>query len=175
MAKRKAMARREANGKVRRPPALPSPIEVVRLRDAALAGLRDAVWGSSLGWLFLNGKINASEFAAGKHWLVLATNYANALQAPRPPGTAKLDAMGGTPPDPDSDAGQKQADREARAIGDYVEALIVLKRYPVAVLNAVQACCEQSCVPSGLIELKCLRMGLDALVECNRVGQRQKF
>jgi len=163
MAKRKAMARREGSGKIRRPPTLPSPIEVVRLRDAALMGLRDAVWGSSLGWLFLNGKINASEFAAGKHWLVLATNYASALQAPRQPGTAKLDAMGGTPPDPDSDAGQKQARREVSAIADYLEALAVLKRYPGTVLAEVQAVCEQGSVPGGIVELHRLRTGLTAL------------
>jgi hypothetical protein len=173
MAKRKAMARRENSGKIRRPPALPSPIEVVRLRDAALMGLREPEWGSSLGWLFLTGKINAAEFAAGKHWLVLATNYAHALQAPRQPGSAKLDAMGGTPPDPDSEAGRKEATREALAIERYVEALVVLKRYSAAVRNAVQACCEQNSVPGGIVELKCLRVGLGALAERSRVGQRR--
>lgn len=173
MAKRKALARRENSGKVRRPPPLPSPIEVVRLRDAALAGMRDAVWGSALGWLFLCGKINASEFAAGRNWLALATRYAEALQAPRQPRTAILDAMGGTPPDPDSDVGLRVARRELMAIDDYLEALTVLQRYPAAVLTAVRSCCEQSSVPGGLMELKCLKIGLAALVECNRLGQRR--
>jgi hypothetical protein len=173
MAKRKAMARREASGKIRRPPALPSPLEVVRLRDAALAGMRDAVWGSALGWLFLCGKINASEFAAGRNWLTLVTHYAAALQAPRQPGSAVLDAMGGTPPDPESLAGLREARREVLAVEDYLEALAVLKRYPSAVLTAVQSCCEQSSVPGGLIELKCLKIGLGALVECDRLGRRR--
>jgi hypothetical protein len=173
MPKRKAMARREASGKIRRPPPLPSPLEVVRLRDAALAGMRDAVWGSALGWLFLCGKINASEFAAGRNWLMLATDYAQACQSPRPPGSAVLDAMGGTSPDPDSLAGLREARREALAVENYMEALLCLKRYPSAVLTAVQSCCEQSSVPGGLIELKCLKIGLGALVECDRLGRRR--
>jgi hypothetical protein len=171
MSKRKAMARREASGKIRRPPPLPSPIEVVRLRDAALAGMRDAVWGSTLGWLFLNGKIDAAQFAAGKHWVRLAADYAQAMQAPRAVKSAALEPMGGTPPDPDSEKGRRQAHREVLSVADYEAAFTVLKRCPGPVLMAVQVVCEQGMLPVGAVELLTLRAGLSALVE-TRMGQR---
>jgi hypothetical protein len=173
MSRRKALVRREASGKVKRQPvSLPSPLEVVRLRDAALVGMRDRVWGTTLGRLFLTGKITAGQFAAGKHWARLAADYAEAVQAPRGMRTAALDPEGGTPPDPDSPKGQKQAAKAADAIADYDEAFVVLERYRWPIAAVVVAVCERGQVPVGWAELLDLRRGLSALIEA-QLGQRR--
>ena len=79
MSRRKSLALREPNGRPQRPPELPPPSEVRRLRDAALSGMRDSTWGTELGRLYLVGKITATMFAAGKRWGELAVMYSQAL------------------------------------------------------------------------------------------------
>ena len=43
-----------------------APAELVRLRDAVARGLRDPMWGTELGRLFLEGKLTAEEYEAVK-------------------------------------------------------------------------------------------------------------
>jgi hypothetical protein len=82
--------------------------------------------------------------------------------------------MGGTPPDPDSEAGHRQARREVIAVEDYEQALALLKRFPPRVLTNVQACCEQGAMPAGFVELTFLQIGLSALGSRGpRMGQRR--
>jgi hypothetical protein len=173
MSRRKPMAAREPSGRIKRESHLPSPAEVTRLRDAALNGMRDPVWGSMLGWLFLAGKINAVQFAAGKHWNELAADYARATLAPRHPRTANLDPKGGTPADPDSAQGRREARRQVLTVEDYEEALNVLKRLGGPVLAIVIDICEGGRVPGGVAELQHLKRGLSALAGVeDRKGQR---
>lgn len=102
MSRRKAIAKREPNGRIQRDPPLPPPSEVRRLRDAALSGMRDPTWGTELGRLYLVGKITATMFAAGKRWGELASQYSQALCSPAPdPKAICLERMGGSPIDPD--------------------------------------------------------------------------
>lgn len=42
--------------------------EIKRLREAALAGMRDRLWGTQLGRLWLEGKITPQQFRAGRQW-----------------------------------------------------------------------------------------------------------
>jgi hypothetical protein len=172
--RRKVMANREASGRVKRDSHLPSPAEVIRLRDAALAGMRDPVWGSMLGLLFLAGKINALQFAAGKRWNELAADYSRATLAPKQPRSANLDPKGGTPADPDSAQGRREARRQVLTLEDYQEALNVLKRLGGPVLAIVVDICEGGRVPGGFAELQHLKRGLSALAGADdrKMGQR---
>jgi hypothetical protein len=131
--------------------------------DGAKAGLRDAVWGSALGRLQLTGRISSSMFSAGLHWAELTDSYAIASQAPRPPSTAQLERCGGTPIDPDSDAGAKQAIQHERAVVSYLEGRHALRMAGVEAERAVAAVCERDRAPVGLQELESLRTGLQAL------------
>ena len=79
MPPRKPLARREPNGRPRRHrDSGPSPTEISRLRDAALAGMKDPIWGTQLGILHLSGKLTNSQLAAGKRWAELARDYSTA-------------------------------------------------------------------------------------------------
>ena len=95
MPPRKHLAKREPNGKPQREPSGPSPTEISRLRDAALAGMKDPIWGTQLGILHLSGKLTSSQLAAGKRWGELARDYSAAVGAPRAPRSAALEASGG--------------------------------------------------------------------------------
>ena len=163
MSRRKVMAARELNGRIKRESHLPSPSEVTRLRDAALAGMRDPIWGSTLGWLYLSGKISSLQFAAGKRWNELAADYSSACLSPRAPRSANLDPKGGTAPDPDSPSGRREARRQVLTLEDYQEASGLLKRLGAPVARAVVDVCEGGRVPAGFGELQNLKRGLSAL------------
>ena len=167
MTRRKSLAQREPSGKVRRPPradpTLPSPTEVTRLRDAALAGMRDAVWSTPLGWLYLSGRLSGSQFAAGRRWATLARDYSEAQNGPKIPKSANLDPKGGTPPDPDSPAGLREARRETAVTHQYIAALALLHASGGPSRRAVANCCELGCMPDGMDSLNGLRRGLDVL------------
>lgn len=45
--------------------------EIKRLREAALSGMRDRLWGTQLGRLWLEGKITPHQFRAGQQWEAL--------------------------------------------------------------------------------------------------------
>ena len=57
-----------------------------------------AVWGTSLGRLFLAGQITATQFSAGKRFAELSAKYSVACGRPEPARSAKLDPDGGTLP-----------------------------------------------------------------------------
>jgi hypothetical protein len=167
MTRRKSLAHREPSGKVRRParadPTLPSPTEVTRLRDAALAGMRDAVWSSPLGWLYLSGRLSGSQFAAGKKWATLARDYSAACQAPKTPRSANLEPGGGQPPDPDSERGRREAQQHAHTLHQYIAALATLNVSGTPARKAVEAICEQGQMPAGHHQLASLVVGLTVL------------
>ena len=127
------------------------------------AGLRDASWGTMLGRIYLAEKISASEYAAGKRWAALTAEYAVACQAPRAPTTVLLDAVGGRPPDPDSEIGRKEVKRHEKANREYLDgrhALRLAGRNAEAVVEATVVL-DQAC--TCFDEIKALRDGLGAL------------
>lgn len=164
MTRRKALASREPNGRPRPPrPDLMSPTEVRRMLDASALGMRDRVWGCPLGILHLRGKLTATQFAAGMHWAKLSAEYSAASQSPRAPRSAALDPKGGTPPDPDSPRGVREARAHARTMGSYTTGLSLLRSLGEAVGGAVADVCEKEQYPVGEAQLGALRGGLAAL------------
>ena len=97
MSRRKPLRARYPSGQIVPRSGIASPIAIKRLTDAAVAGLRDASWGTMLGRIYLAGKISAGEYSAGRRWAALVAEYAVACQGPRPPKTVLLDAVGGRP------------------------------------------------------------------------------
>jgi hypothetical protein len=141
------------------------PTQVKRLRDAAMAGLRDPEWGTELGRLYLEGTITASMYAAGKDWREKAARYVKSL-GHFPVRSILVDQRGGSlPPDPDTQAGQKQARREADAMERFFEAHYVLLSAGKMAEAVVRRLCEQDEGPCGMAELIALRNGLSALAE----------
>jgi hypothetical protein len=138
---------------------------VKRLRDAAMAGLRDPEWGTELGRLYLEGTITASMYAAGKAWREKAARYVHSL-GHFPVRTILVEAdRGSLPPDPDTDEGRKQARREADAMERFFEAHHVLLSAGKLAEATVRRLCEHNEGPCGMAELIALRNGLSALAE----------
>jgi hypothetical protein len=166
--KRDNLARREPNGKLQRMRqarelALPPPTETRRLMDAAVAGMRPAEWGSSLGRLYLAGRVTETQYAAGRRWCRLTEEYSQALLSPRAPRTAPLDPMGGTSPDPDTASGAREAKRHARMRAEYEASIKALGHAGAAAVRVVEAVCEQDLAPVGFVEIEALRSGLQTL------------
>ena len=165
MPPRKTLARREPNGQTKRSlrePAGPSPTEISRLRDAALTGMKDPIWGTQLGILHLSGKLTNSQLAAGKRWAELARDYSTAQQSPKPPRSPALEASAGSAVDPDSAKGVREARRHSQIVHGYLGALETLTRTSSLARAAVVLVCEQDAHPIPT-ELVALKSGLDAL------------
>lgn len=163
--RKRATAIREPNGRPSRaglqrefPPA-----QVKRLRDAALAGLRDPEWGTELGRLYLVGSITAAMYAAGKWWREMAARYMDAIGA-FPVRSAGLEVgRGGTPADPDTPEGQRQARRDANAAESFRRTHHVLMTAGPLAEAVVRRVCDYDEGPCGMAELISLRNGLSAL------------
>ena len=175
MTRRKALVSRYPNGQPRRgPPELMSPTESRRLMDAAKSGLKDPIWGTSLGWLHLSGKITATQFAAGKRWKELARDYSITSQSPKQPQSAKLAPDGGTPADPDSPRGLREARRHSQIIHQYLGALEILKHASLPVRRAVREVCELRQMTTGEDDLRALRAVLNVLAIWCSAGEKRK-
>ena len=141
------------------------PAQVKRLRDAAMAGLRDPEWGTELGRLYLEGTITAGMYAAGKAWRENAARYVSTLSH-FPVRTLLIEGRGGSmPPDPDTAEGQKRARREAAAMERFFEAHHILLSAGKMAEATVRRLCEHNEGPCGMAELIALRNGLSALAE----------
>jgi hypothetical protein len=167
MSRRKSMAQREPNGRAQRAPQLPAPSEVKRLRDAALAGMRDPLWGTEIGRLYLAGKLTSTMFAAGKRWSELASQYSQALCSPSPdPKAISLErSAGGNSHDPDSPDGRKEARRHARAVASFIDAHVALKDHGPAAARIVRSTCERGETITGHQDLIALTGGLERLAQ----------
>ena len=164
MPPRKHLAKREPNGKPQRQPHdMMSPLEVRRMVDAAKRGLKDPIWATQLGILHLEGKLTTSQFAAGKRWAELARDYSVAMQSPKSPRSVALEASGGSPIDPNSAKGVKEARQHSRTVHGYLGALEALKRTGEAPRLAVRDVCEFNLFPVGSFQLAALRTGLQGL------------
>lgn len=164
MSRRKSLSQREPNGRIQRVPQLPPASEVRRLRDAALAGMRDPMWGTELGRLYLVGKINTSMYAAGKRWAELSVRYSQALCSPSPdPKAVLFDKAGGESPDPDSYEGRKEARRHEKAVASFIDAHVALMSASAASERAVRLTCERDSILVGHEALLSLLVGLSVL------------
>lgn len=155
---------REPNGRISR--ALNErefpPAQVKRLRDAAMSGLRDPEWGTEMGRLYLEGKISAEMYAAGKWWRDLASRYKSAIGAPPPNPKAIMFEMGrgSSPVDPDSAAGKEEAQKDTKAVATFLEAHAALLGAGMLSERLVRRLCEQDESPVGENERESVRRGL---------------
>lgn len=161
--KRKLIVVREPSGRPQRSADIKEfpPTQVKRLRDAALAGMADAEWGSVCGQMFLQGRLTPSMYAAAKRWSERVVRFHSAINAPQPnPKGLNLDRSGGTPPDPDSPDGQMIAKIEAAVVTDFKAAHAMLLGAGKLSEACVRASCERNDAPVGIIEVEALQRGL---------------
>lgn len=153
-----------------------SPAVARRLIDNAARGAADAVFGTPLGRLHLEGKINATQFAAGKKWDQVNADYREAMQSPNPnPSATPMGASRSEPPDVDSERGQRIARRHKSAVQAFEHAHAVLIAGGMLTEVAVRSLCEDDGknLSSHLMLLRA-RDGLTALANFWRLNQPTK-
>jgi hypothetical protein len=175
----KPRMRREPNGRASRArrlelEPLSSPAEVRRLRDQALRGTQLAAWGTTLGWLYLDGKLTEAQFAAGNRWAQLTRDYEMAQQAPRPPGTVQLERSHGVQLDPDSEDGRKEARRHRQALLEYVGGVTMLDLASSSSRRVLSNVVIENLLPVGKAELTELGTALSVLATWFASGRRRK-
>ncbi len=163
--KRRLVTAREPNGRIQREGRDLAPMEVRRLRDAAVRGLRDPEWGTELGRLYLEGNLTGAMYAAGKRWREQATEYRRAIGV-FPIRSASLERGSHShEADPDSEEGQKQAQREANGAERFFAAHAALTSAGVLAESVVSRICEEDGMLCGWVDHQSLRKGLSALVD----------
>lgn len=152
------------------------PAEVRRLRDAAVKGLRDPEWGTELGQIYLERKITAEMYGAGKWWRDMAARYATAINAPpASPKALSLDRGSmGTDIDPESEEGAKRASRDRTAVRDFLEAHAVLLGAGVISERYVRDLCEHDHRPFGAYAMEATTRGLQWLADWRGLTSRGK-
>jgi hypothetical protein len=136
------------------------PLQVKRLRDAALSGMRDPEWGSELGRLLLNRVITEAMYAAGKRWAEQAAKYQGVIGMFPVKSSSAEGGSWGHQPDPDSPRGQEIVKTDRDAMERYFEAESVLVNLGAGVRVTVRRVCEDGEVPGGYHEVLNLRIGL---------------
>ena len=119
--------------------------------------------GTAVGRLYLDGKLSSVEFATAKRWAELVANYSIACRSPPPPRTLSLDAIGGTPIDPDTTTGEREMRRHERASADYLAGRNALRLAGLEAERVVDHVCARDQALAGFGELSALRAGLQAL------------
>jgi hypothetical protein len=141
-----------------------APALVKRLRDKALRDVSDHRWGTELGRLFLEQKIDGPLFAAGERWRKLAAAYYAAIGAPQPtPRPLSMErGSHSAQPDPESAAGVIRLDAERRVIALMDRAHSVLVGAGKIAESVVRAVCERD-ENAAAFDLVYLTNGLTAL------------
>lgn len=144
-----------------------SPTQVRRLRDAAMAGLRDPEWGTHVGRLFLDGTLTAEEYAVAKWWREMAATYLVAIcaPAPQPKATSMEAGRGSAPVDPDSDRGREEAAQHRQTAELFLKAHAVLVAAGMMAERTVRRLCEHDEAPVGEEEKLWAICGLKRLAE----------
>lgn len=164
---------REPSGRNQREPEY-SPVEVRRLRDAAMTGLRDEQWGTELGRYYLFQSITHGMYAAGKWWARLAERYQQAVAVPGQKPLVLERGSRSSPPDPESQAGVAQTERDLETEEEFKDALKALTDAGPVALRVVRNLCEQDQGPDGYHEFLNLRIGLLKLAEWRDLTNRPK-
>lgn len=162
MAKRKHLQHREPNGRAQREPRTTPVANAKRIRDEAVRTHAHAEYGSELGRLFLDDKISANMYEAGKKWMISACSAATAMQGPNSNPKSLAIGESGTshPVDPDSEEGMREVRRHERAVEAFRIAGSMLSS---PARRAVEAVCEQRLAVEGYQQLMDLRSGLAVL------------
>lgn len=155
---------REPNGRHQREPQQSGPGQAKRLRDAALRRMEAPEWGTELGRLFLERKIAAEEFEAGKRYAQITRDYRAALGI-----TAleiknqAMDRARGNPPDADSDAGRILTKAEQAAVARMHATEMAVRGAGREAFRAVHRVCVDDEAPIGTVDFQHLSAGLQAL------------
>lgn len=149
-----------------------SPGQIKRLRDMALAGVRDSIWGTVLGQLFLTNAITASQFEAGKRWANLHRLYLRAIEC-RTVKTGYLPVASEVVMEPENsrrlrdsmDMDESVEDRALRHMEAYDGALKVFRTYAHPDAEGVtRALCEgNGMTPASGVEMLMALHGLQLL------------
>jgi hypothetical protein len=170
---------REPNGRLSRTTKkqieAKNPNEMKRLRDAAILGMRDPLWGTELGRLFLRNRIDEVQFEAGKRWRNLVDTWRKNQVGPQIDPKSGLSVLfvenrgrgRDRTYDPDVVAATQETDLALRHALDALNGAGQLES------RTVRDCCEMEIPIIGLSEIWWLRDGLDALATHWRLGSNK--
>jgi hypothetical protein len=174
VARSKGIRHREPSGRRSRAEAedIPPPTSAKRLRDAAIARMADAEWGTELGRLWLAGKISAPQYQAGKRWWNVREAYLVAIGSPMPypPAPGNGYAYAAEDPPITTKEGRRLREKRERAVAEYDQATAALGN-GVDVLAAFRLTMEHEQAPIGAVGLSNLAWCLDRLARHWRIAK----
>lgn len=145
-----------------------APAAIKRLADAAVAGMADSFWGTSLGMALLKKQITSKECSTGKIWDETYRAYLRAIDSPAPDPRSLVigEPSRGQPPDPDSFAGVIVSKKDAATVKRFLAMERVLNDCGLLISSATRELCESKNVKScSYDDLRRAKIGLAALAE----------
>ena len=145
-----------------------APAAIKRLADAAVAGMADSFWGTSLGMALLKKQITTKECSTGKIWDETYRAYLRAIDCPAPdPKSVSIgEPSRGQPPDPDSFAGVVVSKKDIATVKRFLAMERALNNCGLLISSATRALCESKSVKSCSYEdLQRAKIGLAALAD----------
>ena len=143
-----------------------APSAIRRLADAAIQGMADPLWGTTIGQAYIQGRITSQELASGKAWDEAYRAYWKAINSPSPdPQSISIGDNGRSePPDPDSFAGVILCKKDRIAVSRFIRMRAELNSCGPLISTATQALCEAKTIRScSYEELSRAKIGLRAL------------
>ena len=155
---------REPNGRYQRERHQEfSPTNVARLRSAALRETRLSEWASQIGRLYLWCKVSSLQYSSAKRWAAQAAQHHHALGCHVVRSARMEKGIHSHPPDPDSERGREQAEKDRRDRVRFEQAAQVLEASGCRAI--VDRCVLQDEAPAGVEEMEQLKRGLTALAQ----------
>jgi hypothetical protein len=169
------MGPRETNGRLSRklveaaarragePPEGLSPTLIKRTLDV-IASFGTQRWGTPVGRMSMDGRLTQMQFAAAMWWDKIVTDYRQATGAASPdPKAAEIGrGQGGREIDPESEAGQRIAARDAGVVKKFLTCHAAVVAEGTRTEATLRQCCEgNGRFPLGYEELMRLRLALD--------------
>ena len=158
--------RRHPNGRSVAEDAGYAPAAIRRLADAAIRGMADPLWGTTIGQAFIQGRINSQELAAGKAWDESYRGYLQAINSPSPdPKSISIGDNGRSePPDPDSFSGALLCKKDKIIVARFLKMQGALNSCGALISSSTRALCEAKDIRSCSYEdLARAKIGLGVL------------
>lgn len=164
--KRKVGVERFPSGQIKKDEEAPSPALVKRATLMSMIGLAAPEFGTVMGLYFLSRRIDGYQYEGAKRYADLLSQYYGCVGGPKRPSSVD---MGGTiknaPIDPESAAGEREAQRHIDVLQRYNDAHAALNRAGRGVEDEVIRFCDGvGQTPTGHEAMLRLKLGLDTLV-----------
>lgn len=150
-----------------------SPIIVKRMVVAAASSMSDPQWATVVGRYYLTGQLTSVQYEAAVKFGAICESYDRIMLGPKPPSGVEMERIRSAEVDPNSDAGEHEAERH-KMIAETFEAA----RRAFGTQRSFEAsrrlCAGLGIIPDSYEIFLQIRAGLDSLAQIWKVANKKR-